>query len=100
MTSAARRPEVAMSVQSLADVSQIARTLASKVLAPNAEGNDREGRFPTEAVDALSQSGLLGLTVPVGYGGLGLGPSAFAEVTALLAEQCPSTAMIYVMHIS
>lgn len=85
---------------SLESIRQLARNLADEVLAPNAERNDREGRFPTEAIDALKKSGLLGLTVPTALGGLGFGPSAFAEVTAILAERCASTAMIFTMHVS
>src|SRR5262245_35844291 len=84
----------------LDSIRKLAHSVAQEVLAPNAERNDREGRFPTEAIDALQRSGLLGLTVPAAHGGLGFGPSAFAEVTAILAEQCPSTAMIFTMHVS
>lgn len=76
-----------------------ARVIASKVLAPSAGGNDTAGRFSTEAVQALGESGLLGLLLPVDIGGAGLGPRAFADVTATLAEADASVAMVYVMHI-
>jgi alkylation response protein AidB-like acyl-CoA dehydrogenase len=61
---------------------------------------DAEARFPDEAVAALRESGLLGLTLPAGEGGLGCGPHELAEVVAALAEVCGSTAMVYLMHIS
>jgi alkylation response protein AidB-like acyl-CoA dehydrogenase len=61
---------------------------------------DAEARFPDEAVAALRESGLLGLTLPTGEGGLGCGPHELAEVVAALAEVCGSTAMVYLMHIS
>src|SRR5690348_10025336 len=76
-----------------------ARELASSVLAPAAGQNDRAGRFSTEAVKSLGESGLLGLMLPADVGGAGLGPRAFADVTATLAEADASVAMVYVMHI-
>lgn len=76
-----------------------ARVIASKVLAPSAGGNDTAGRFSIEAVQALGESGLLGLLLPVDIGGAGLGPRAFADVTATLAEADASVSMVYVMHI-
>src|SRR5215510_3540540 len=76
-----------------------AREIASDVLAPSAGQNDTAGRFSTEAVQSLGEAGLLGLLLPVDVGGAGLGPRAFADVTATLAEADASVAMVYVMHI-
>src|SRR5438045_6366276 len=76
-----------------------ARELASRVLAPSAGQNDKVGRFSTEAVESLGESGLLGLMLPVDVGGAGLGPRTFAVVTATLAEADASVAMVYLMHI-
>jgi alkylation response protein AidB-like acyl-CoA dehydrogenase len=76
-----------------------AREIASRVLAPSAGQNDKAGRFSTEAVVSLGESGLLGLMLPVDVGGLGLGPRTFAAVVATLAEADASVAMVYLMHI-
>jgi alkylation response protein AidB-like acyl-CoA dehydrogenase len=76
-----------------------AREIASRVLTPAAEKNDKAGRFSTEAVESLGESGLLGLLLPVDFGGSGLGPRAFAAVIATLAEADASVAMVYLMHI-
>jgi alkylation response protein AidB-like acyl-CoA dehydrogenase len=76
-----------------------AREVADRVLAPAARQNDKEGRFSTEAVDALGRAGLLGLTLPTKFGGAALGPRAFAAVTATLAEADASVAMVYLMHV-
>jgi alkylation response protein AidB-like acyl-CoA dehydrogenase len=76
-----------------------AREIADRVLAPAASQNDKEGRFSTEAVDALGRVGLLGLTLPAEFGGAGLGPRTFAAVIATLAEADASVAMVYLMHI-
>ena len=76
-----------------------AREIADHVLAPAARQNDKEGRFSTEAVDALGRAGFPGLMLPVEFGGSGLGPRTFAAVTATLAEADASVAMVYLMHI-
>src|ERR1700726_2650318 len=76
-----------------------AREIASRVLAPSAEQNDKAGRFSTEAVVSLGESGLLGLMLPADVGGSGLGPRTLAVVTATLAEADASVAMVYLMHI-
>ena len=76
-----------------------AREIASGVLAPSAGENDKAGRFSGDAVAALGESGLLGLMLPAGIGGLGLGPRTLAEVVTALAEADASVAMVYLMHI-
>ena len=76
-----------------------AQEIAIGVLAPSAGQNDKVGRFSTEAVESLGESGLLGLMLPVDVGGSGLGPRTFAAVTATLAEADASVAMVYLMHI-
>jgi alkylation response protein AidB-like acyl-CoA dehydrogenase len=76
-----------------------AREIAGHVLAPSAGQNDKAGQFSTEAVDALGESGLLGLLLPADFGGSGLGPRTFAAVMATLAEADASVAMVYLMHI-
>jgi alkylation response protein AidB-like acyl-CoA dehydrogenase len=76
-----------------------ASEIASHVLAPAAGQNDKAGRFSTEAVEALGESGLLGLLLPADFGGAGLGPRTFAAVMTTLAEADASVAMVYLMHI-
>ena len=76
-----------------------AHEIASSVLSPSAGANDTDGRFSSEAIQSLGAAGLLGLLLPAGVGGAGLGPRAFADVTATLAEADASVAMVYVMHI-
>jgi alkylation response protein AidB-like acyl-CoA dehydrogenase len=76
-----------------------AQEIASRVLAPSAGQNDKVGRFSTEAVESLGESGLLGLMLPVEVDGSGLGPRTFAVVAATLAEADASVAMVYLMHV-
>ena len=77
-----------------------AGSIATNVLASTAEAVDREARFPSESVAALRSAGLLGLCVERTHGGQGESPRAFAAVVEQLATECPSTAMIYVMHVT
>jgi alkylation response protein AidB-like acyl-CoA dehydrogenase len=75
-----------------------AQDIADRVLAPAARPNDKEGRFSTEAVEALGQAGFLGLMLPSELGGAGLGLRTFAAITTTLAEADASVAMVYLMH--
>jgi len=59
---------------------------------------DREGRFPTETIEALKRERLLGVAIPAEYGGEGLGTAEVADLIAQLAQACGSSAMIYAMH--
>ncbi len=81
--------------------SAVARTreIAEATIAPAAHDLDRAGSFPADAMAALGKAGLLALNVPTSSGGSGLGPRAFAEVNAILAEADPSVAMVYMMHV-
>ncbi len=66
----------------------------------SAQQVDAEGSFPADAVTALRESGLLGLTLPDEVGGLGAGPHELVGAVSSLAGACGSTAMIYLMHVS
>jgi alkylation response protein AidB-like acyl-CoA dehydrogenase len=76
-----------------------AREIATRVLAPSAGQNDKAGRFSSEAVESLGNSGLLGLMLSENLGGSGLGPRTLGSVIAALAEADASVAMVYLMHI-
>src|SRR6516164_4428274 len=75
-----------------------AKEIAVTTLAASAAQNDRLGRFPDEAIDALSRAGLLGMMVPADVGGSGLGLRPLADVFAALAEADASVAMVFLMH--
>lgn len=77
-----------------------AKRVAEGVLTPNAANVDRDAAFPAANIEALGKEGLLGLTVDAAHGGLGAPPRVFAAVAEELATACPSTAMIYVMHVA
>ncbi|HEY2891660.1 MAG TPA: acyl-CoA dehydrogenase family protein [Dongiaceae bacterium] len=80
------------------DTQARAKRIADDILGPQAREADKEGRFSSDAVEALGKGGLLGLMLPIEIGGLGMGPATFADVTAAIAEADASAAMVFVMH--
>jgi alkylation response protein AidB-like acyl-CoA dehydrogenase len=60
---------------------------------------DASGRFPHEALQALSRDGLLALGVPPERGGPGGGPREAVEAVEQVAAACASAAMVFVMHV-
>jgi alkylation response protein AidB-like acyl-CoA dehydrogenase len=75
------------------------RRVADESIAPHATDVDARGRFPREAVDGLAEAGLLGLTIPVEYGGMGQSMRVACAALDEIAQRCASTAMIYLMHV-
>jgi alkylation response protein AidB-like acyl-CoA dehydrogenase len=72
--------------------------IVEEIVAPLAVEIDRDGRPPTEAVEALGQAGLLGLLSATDVGGMGQGHRAATLVVQELARHCGSTAMVVLMH--
>ena len=68
------------------------------IAAAHADAVDREGRIPTEAMDALRAEGLLGLLVPARFGGPEWSMRAVANLCRNLSEACASTGLIFAMH--
>jgi alkylation response protein AidB-like acyl-CoA dehydrogenase len=50
-------------------VRKAVKTWVDDVVVPRALQNDREERFPQEALDGLRQTGFIGLSIPAQYGG-------------------------------
>lgn len=68
------------------------------VAAEHAVSVDRDERFPTEVVEAMRASGLLGLLSAESVGGKGLSLRAAVDVVERLARVCGSSAMVVCMH--
>ena len=71
-----------------------AREIASREIAPEAAEIARQQRFPRRAVDCLAKSGMLGVTMPSAWGGMGLDTVACTLMLEELASACASTAAI------
>ncbi|ENO78725.1 acyL-CoA dehydrogenase, type 2 domain [Thauera sp. 27] len=78
---------------------EVARRLAAE-FAVEASLRDQEGYLPIAEIDAYSQSGLWGITVPRAYGGAGVSYATLAEVIRILAEADSSIAQITQNHLA
>jgi alkylation response protein AidB-like acyl-CoA dehydrogenase len=58
-------------------VREAVRSWVDAVVVPDALRNDREERFPQEALDGLRQTGFVGITIPERYGGGGADPLTY-----------------------
>jgi acyl-CoA dehydrogenase len=74
------------------------RALCVEAVAPHAATVDKDARFPAEAIAALRKARFLGCAVPEVMGGLGASLPELSALTALLAEHCASSAMVFAMH--
>ena len=72
--------------------------IVEKFVAPQADEIDRKATYPSDAMAALGDAGLLGLVSAKAVGGMGEGHRAAALVVEELARTCGSTAMVVLMH--
>ncbi len=70
------------------------RTLAEKEIAPHAADVDEQGRFPSEAREALSKAGFHAVGIPEEYGGEGADELAGCIVIEEVARVCASSSLI------
>jgi alkylation response protein AidB-like acyl-CoA dehydrogenase len=82
------------------EVLSAAKKIVQEVVAPQAAKLDKDGGFPTAAVSAFAEAGLLGLISSKDVGGLGYGPRQAVLVVEALGRECGSTAMVVCMHYS
>lgn len=73
-------------------------TRTASVAAADADGVDRDARFPHKAFDAAREQKLLGVMIPVEFGGFGASIYDVTDICYTLGRACASTAMIYAMH--
>jgi acyl-CoA dehydrogenase family protein 9 len=59
---------------------------------------DREARIPDEVVRGLGDLGVLGMTAPAEYGGLGFGQRQYLKTMEVLGGHCCSTAVFVNAH--
>src|ERR1700712_1639943 len=84
---------VARRIESDEEALETARALASE-FEKLASDRDVNRILPEEELNALSQSGLLGISVPSEYEGLDISNAILAEIIAILAESDPSIALV------
>jgi len=80
-------------------VRKVARDLVDAVVVPHAIRNDREERFPAEALDGLKQTGFIGLTLPESFGGGGADPMSYVLVIEELGRGDANVRSILSVHL-
>ena len=69
------------------------------VVVPRALSNDREERFPQEALDGLKQTGFIGMTIPEQYGGGGADPLSYLLLIEELGRGDANVRSIVSVHL-
>ncbi|HWA66572.1 MAG TPA: acyl-CoA dehydrogenase family protein [Mycobacteriales bacterium] len=75
------------------------REWVDAVVAPQAIRNDREERFPAEALEGLKRDGWIGLTIPEEYGGGGADPLTYCLVIEELGRGDANVRSILSVHL-
>jgi butyryl-CoA dehydrogenase len=81
-------------------IQSLCREFARDEVAPQAEHNDREERFPYELVKKMGELGLMGLPFPEKYGGAGADTVSYALAVMEIARADASTAITLAAHVS
>ncbi|KAF9152994.1 hypothetical protein BG015_004319 [Linnemannia schmuckeri] len=77
---------------------QAVNRFAAEELAPRAQDIDRENSFPMDMWKKFGEMGLLGITVPAEYGGLGLGYLEHTVAMEEISRASGSVALSYGAH--
>ena len=75
------------------------RSWVDEVVTPHALRNDRDERFPQEALDGLRQTGFVGMTIPERYGGGGADPLTYCLFIEELSRGDANVRSIISVHL-
>jgi acyl-CoA dehydrogenase len=78
----------------------VAQRVAADLVAPHAEEMDQSDRLPLAVREGLGASGLMGLTIPVEFGGAGADTRTVAHVLEILAVASGAVATILSVHLT
>ncbi|MDQ6941561.1 MAG: acyl-CoA dehydrogenase family protein [Candidatus Eremiobacteraeota bacterium] len=81
-------------------IQSLCREFARDEVAPQAEHNDREERFPYELVRKMAELGLMGLPFPEKYGGAGADTVSYALAVMEISRADASTGITLAAHVS
>ena len=79
---------------------QMIREFADKEVKPLAAEVDEEERFPVETVEKMAKLGIMGIPVPVEYGGAGGNNVLYSMAVEELSAACATTGVIVSAHTS
>ena len=75
------------------------REWVAEVVTPDALRNDREERFPQEALDGLKKTGFVGMSIPEAYGGGGADPLTYCLFIEELSRGDANVRSIMSVHL-
>ncbi len=75
------------------------REWVAEVVTPDALRNDREERFPQEALDGLRRTGFVGMSIPEAYGGGGADPLTYCLFIEELSRGDANVRSIMSVHL-
>jgi butyryl-CoA dehydrogenase len=81
-------------------IQSLCRDFARDEVAPQAERNDAEERFPYDLVAKMAELGLMGLPFPEQYGGSGADTVSYALAVMEIARADASTGITLAAHVS
>ena len=74
------------------------RDFCERVIAPRADGIDKEGKYPADVISACAEQGYLGMVVPEELGGSGMDTMEYTIVVEEVSRVCGSTGIILAAH--
>jgi len=77
---------------------KMVREFALNEVEPIAAEIDENERFPQETIDKMAKLNLMGMTIPVEYGGVDIDGVSYAVVIEELSRVCASTGVITAVH--
>src|SRR3972149_6341877 len=78
-------------------IQETARRVARERIAPRAAEIDETEEYPHDIFEAFREVGLLGLTIPQGYGGSGAGTLPLALAVEEAAKYCCASGLILLL---
>ncbi|HUI33100.1 MAG: acyl-CoA dehydrogenase [Dysgonamonadaceae bacterium] len=79
---------------------QMLREFTEKEVSPLAAEVDEQERFPMETVEKMAKLGIMGIPIPIEYGGSGGDNSLYAIAVEELSRACATTGVIVSAHTS
>lgn len=81
------------------DIQKLVCRYAQEKIKPLADEIDKEGRFPQENIQGLTELGIMGLNIPEAYGGTEMDEMCKVLAISEVAQCCASTAEILAVHL-
>jgi len=79
-------------------IQKMVREFAEKEVAPIAAELDKKEEYPHKTLEKMAKLGLLGIIIPIEYGGAGLDTISYSIIVEEISRKCASTGVITSVH--